>query len=200
MPIRGPKVKVSRALNLALTPKAARIMERRPYSPGQHGAARKRSASVYKTQMVEKQRLKFTYNVSEAHLAKTYDRASAMAGATGSNLVSLLERRLDAAILRMGFAKTAYAARQYVAHGHFTVNGDRSFNGSQVLRVGDVVAVREKSQNHPQIKEAAASAPTIPPYFEVDAAKLTGKLISLPEREQIPVQVNEQLVVEFYSR
>jgi small subunit ribosomal protein S4 len=200
MPIRGPKVKISRALNLALTPKAARIMERRAFSPGQHGAGRKRSPSVYKMQMVEKQRLKFTYNISEAHLRKAYAKAGSMAGATGSNLVSLLERRLDAAVLRMGFAKTCYAARQYCAHGHFEVNGSRAFNGSQLLNVGDVVSVREKSQNHGQIKEAAASAPTIPPYLEVEADKLTGKLISIPERDQVPVEVTEQLVVEFYSR
>ena len=200
MPIRGPKVKVSRALNLALTPKAARVMERRAFSPGQHGAGRKRSPSVYKTQLVEKQRLKFTYNISEAHLRKAYAKAGAMSGATGTNLVSLLERRLDAAVLRMGFAKTCYAARQYCAHGHFEVNGKRSFNGSQLLKVGDVIAVREKSKNHGQIKDAAENAPAIPPYLEVDAAKLEGKLISLPEREQIPLQVNEQLVVEFYSR
>ena len=200
MPIRGPKVKVSRALNLALTPKAARVMEKRAFSPGQHGAGRKRSPSVYKTQMVEKQRLKFTYNISEAQLRKAYAKAGSMSGATGQNLMSLLERRLDAAVLRMGFAKTAYAARQYCAHGHFTVNGDRAFNGSQILRVGDVVAVREKSKNHGQIVESIANAPALPPYLEVDAAKLTGKLNSIPERDQIPVQVTEQLVVEFYSR
>ncbi len=200
MAIRGPKVKVSRALNLALTPKAARVMEKRPYTPGQHGQARRRSPSVYKTQLMEKQRLKFSYNVSEAHLRNAYARAAAMPGATGLNLVTLLERRFDAAIVRMGFAKTVYAARQYCAHGHFEVNGSRSFNGSQLLRVGDVITLREKSKNHGQIKESIENAPELPSYFEVDKVKFSGRLVALPERDQVPIQVNEQLIVEFYSR
>lgn len=200
MPIRGPKVKVSRALGLAITPKAAKVMERRSFSPGQHGMARKRSPSVYKTQLVEKQRLKFTYNIKEAQLRKLYAKAAHAHRATGEELMALLEKRLDAAILRMGFAKTCYAARQYVAHGHFEVNGVRSFNGSQQLKIGDVISVREKSANHPQINESIENAPAIPAYLEVDSKKKSGKLVAEPERDQVPCQIQEQLVVEFYSR
>lgn len=200
MPIRGPKVKVSRALGLAITPKAAKVMERRSFSPGQHGMARKRSPSVYKTQLVEKQRLKFTYNLKESQLRKLFKKAAHAHRSTGEELMALLEKRLDAAVLRLGFAKTCYAARQYVAHGHFEVNGSRSFNGSQQLKIGDVITVREKSQNHPQIVESIENAPEVPAYFEVDAKKKSGKLVSEPERDQVPCQIQEQLVVEFYSR
>lgn len=199
MPITGPKVKVSRALNLALTAKAARVMEKRPFGPGQHGMARKRSASVYKQQLVEKQRLKFSYNVSEKQMRKAFDVASRASGSTGEVLLQTLERRLDSQVIRMGFAKTAYAARQYCAHGHFNVNGVRAWSGSMNLKVGDVVAVRERSKSHPQIKEALENA-NIPSYVETDKNKMESKLIRIPNRDEIPVPVNEQLVVEFYSR
>ncbi len=200
MPIRGPKVKVSRALGLAITPKAAKVMERRSFSPGQHGTARKRSPSVYKTQLVEKQRLKFTYNLSEKQLRKLYKKAAHAHEATGEGLMALLECRLDAAVLRLGFAKTCYAARQYCAHGHFEVNGNRCFNGSMHIKIGDVITVREKSLTHPQITESCENAPTVPNYWEADHKKKSGKLVAHPERDQIPVQLQDQLVVEFYSR
>lgn len=199
MPINGPKVKVSRALNLALTPKAARVMEKRPFGPGQHGSARKRSASVYKQQLVEKQRLKFSYNVSEKQMRKAFDIASRAAGSTGEVLMQTLERRLDTLVQRMGFAKTAYAARQYCAHGHFLVNGTRAWSGSMALKVGDVVTIRERSKGHPQIKEALESG-NIASYVETDKNKMESKFIRIPNRDEIPVPVNEQLVVEFYSR
>jgi small subunit ribosomal protein S4 len=199
MPIKGPKVKVSRALNLALTPKAARVMERRAFPPGQHGMGRKRSPSVYKQQLVEKQRLKFSYNVSEKQLRKAYDKAAAASGTTGEILLQLLERRLDTLVQRMGFAKTAYAARQYCAHGHFEVNGKRAWTGSMLLKVGDVVAVRERSKGHGQIKESLEAAAPVA-YVEVEKNKMVGKLIAIPNRDEIPVPVNEQLVIEFYSR
>jgi small subunit ribosomal protein S4 len=200
MPHRGPKAKLSRALSLALTPKAARVMERRPFSPGQHGQNRRRNASVYKTQLVEKQRLKFTYNISEAQLEKAYEKATRKHGSTGEILMSLLETRLDAAVFRMGFARTIFAARQYVAHGHFEVNGVRCFTPSIQLRVGDEIKLREKSHNHVQIIESLDNKATAPEYFEVDAGKKLGKYVAAPLREQIPVNLNEQLVVEYYSR
>ena len=200
MPYRGPKGKLSRALNLAFTPKAARIMERRNSAPGQHGAGRKRSASVYKQQLVEKQRLKFSYNVSEAQLRKAYKKAAHLQGSTGDKLLSILETRLDAAVLRMGFAKTIFAARQYVAHGHFEVNGVRCFTPSIQLKPNDEITLREKSANHLQVKESIENAPDVPEYLSVDKNKVSGKLVAAPLREQIPVHINEQLVVEFYSR
>ena len=200
MPVRGPKVKISRALNLALTSKAGRIMEKRPYGPGQHGMARKRSASVYKTQLLEKQRLKHYYNVSEAQLGAAYAKAVRANGSTGEAMMQLLECRVDSLVLRMGFARTPYAARQYVAHGHFEINGVRCWTPAHAVKVGDVVSVREKSKNHPQIVEASAAAGDAPAYLEVDRSKLSGKLVSMPVRDQISAPINEQLVVEFYSR
>jgi small subunit ribosomal protein S4 len=112
----------------------------------------------------------------------------------------LLETRLDALVFRMGFARTIFAARQYVAHGHFSVNGVRSFSPSRLVKVGDVIAVRERSKNHVQIKEALENAPALPEYVSVDKDKMEGKLVATPLRAQIPVQLQEQLVVEYYSR
>jgi small subunit ribosomal protein S4 len=198
----GPKVKISRALNLAITPKAARIMERRSFTPGQHGLARKKSPSTYKLQLLEKQRLKATYNVSEKQMRTYYAKASHSHESTGTVLLSYLETRADAAIFRMGFARTIYAARQYVAHGHFSINGKRIFTPSHQLKVGDVIAVQEKSKNHPQLIEALTHSGGIqvPEYYEINKVKMEGKLIAKPIREQIPVKLAEQHVVEYYSR
>ena len=114
--------------------------------------------------------------------------------------MQFLETRLDALVYRLGFARTIFAARQYVAHGHFEVNGRRAFTPSIQIRQNDVISVREKSKNHVQIVEAIGSAPEVPPYLEVNKAKLEGRLVTVPLKEQIPVKLNEQLVVEFYSR
>ena len=199
----GPKVKISRALGMALTPKAARIMERRSFVPGQHGLGRKRSPSVYKTQLMEKQKLKASYNVSEAQLKKYYKKAAASHSSTGEELLAQLERRADAAVFRMGFARTIYAARQYVTHGHFTVNGTRIFTPSIQLKDGDVISVREKSKTHAQIVEAltnSAAGAQIPDYLEINKVKMEGTLVKKPIRDQIPVNIQEQQVVEFYSK
>ena len=132
--------------------------------------------------------------------AKAYDEANRRAGSAGDNLMILLETRLDALVYRMGFARTIFAARQYVAHGHFTVNGVRSYSPSRQIKAGDVIAVREGSKEHVQIKEAIANAPAAPEYLTVDAGKMEGSLVKLPLRDQIPVKLEEQLVVEYYSR
>ena len=196
------KVKISRALNLALTAKAARIMERRPARPGQHGLSRKKSPSVYKTQLLEKQRLKATYNVSEAQLKRYFKIAQVHHENTGDLLLRQLECRVDAAVYRMGFAKTIYAARQYVNHGHFEVNGRRCFTPSAQLKPGSILSVREKSKSHPQMVEALthSAGVQIPEYYEINKVKMEGKALSAPQRDQIPVKINEQLVVEYYSR
>ena len=155
---------------------------------------------MYKQQLVEKQRLRFTYNISEAQLAKAYKEANRREGSAGDNLMILLETRLDALVYRMGFARTIFAARQYVAHGHFAVNGVRSFSPSRLVKAGDVISLRERSKEHVQIKEAFANAPEAPEYLTVDKTKMEGTLVKLPLREQIPVKLEEQLVVEYYSR
>ena len=198
----GAKVKISRALNLAITPKAARIMERRSFTPGQHGLARKKSPSTYKTQLLEKQRLRATYNVSEKQMRSYYEKAAHSHESTGTVLLSFLETRVDAAIFRLGFAKTIYAARHYIAHGHFSINGRRVFTPSHQLKVGDVVSVNEKSKTHPQIVEALThpGGAMIPEYYEINKVKMEGKLLAKPIREQIPVKLIEQHIVEFYSK
>lgn len=198
----GPKVKISRALNLAITPKAARVMERRSFTPGQHGLARKKSPSTYKIQLLEKQRLKAVYDVSEKQMQRYFERASHSHESTGTAMLAFLETRADAAIFRLGFARTIYAARQYVAHGHFMINGKRILTPSHPLKVGDVITVVDKSKSHPQIVEALTHSGgiQIPEYYEINKVKMEGKLIGKPLREQIPVKLIEQHVVEYYSK
>ena len=169
---RGPKGKVARSLGVAVSQKTQKALDRRNFAPGQHGQNRKKSASVYKQQLVEKQRLRFTYNISEAQLAKAYKEANRREGSAGDNLMILLETRLDALVYRMGFARTIFAARQYVAHGHFAVNGVRSFSPSRLVKAGDVISLRERSKEHVQIKEAFANAPEAPEYLTVDKTKM----------------------------
>ena len=198
----GPKVKISRALGIALTPKAARVMERRSFPPGQHGLARKKSPSTYKMQLLEKQRLKAMYDVPEVQLRHYYERATASHESTGTALLGFLETRADAALYRMGFASTIYAARQYVAHGHFNINGRRIYTASHPIKVGDVIGINEKSKTHPQIVDALthSGSVVVPEYYEVNKVKMEGKLIAKPLRDQIPVKLLEQHVVEYYSR
>ena len=200
--MKTPKVRVARALGIPLTAKAGRIMEKRPSTPGQHGQGRKRSPSVYKIQLMEKQRLRATYNVSEKQLKKCYQEAKHSSDNSGDVLLQLLESRVDSAVYRMGFATTIYAARQYVAHGHFNINGKRTKTPSQRLKPGAIISVREKSKTHPQIMDALTHSQSlqVPEYYEINKVKMEGKLAAIPEREQIPVTVNEQLVVEFYSK
>ncbi len=200
MAFRGPKAKVARSLGLAISQKTQKVLDRRNFPPGQHGQARKKSASVYKQQLVEKQRLRFTYNISESQLSKAFTEATRRNGSAGENLMIILETRLDAVVYRMGFARTIFAARQYVAHGHFTVNGVRSFSPSRALKAGDVIAIREASKSHKQILEALENAPEVPEYLSFDKSKMEGSLVALPLRDQIPVKLEEQLVIEYYSR
>ena len=197
-----PKVRIARALGTALTPKAAKIMERRPSTPGQHGLGRRKSPSVYKTQLVEKQKLKATYNVSEKQLEDYFKKAAHSQENTGDVLLQILESRADSAVLRMGFAKTIYAARQYVTHGHFNINGKRTKTPSQRLKAGDVISVREKSKLHPQIVDSLTNSQDIqiPEYYELNKVQMEGKFAKTPVRDLIPVIINEQLVVEYYSR
>jgi small subunit ribosomal protein S4 len=195
------KVRLSRALGIPLTPKSARHLERRPYPPGEHGRARKR-ASDYKTRLLEKQRLRAQYDLSEAQLRLALERASRSGGSTGEALLVDLETRLDALVLRAGFSRTIYQARQAVSHGHVTVNGRRVDRPSFHARPGDVieVAVASRSKSPFVIAAAGQYAATAPPYLEVGADALKARLVRLPARAEIPVVCDERLVVEFYSR
>jgi len=199
MKYNGPKVKLSRKLGTALTPKAARIMERRPHKPGMHGDARQRRLSDYGFQLLQKQGLRFQYNVSERQMRRYFEKASSMKGRTGENLVYLLERRLDAFVLRAGFAPSIFAARQVVGHGHVEVNGRRAHTPSLQLRPGDKVAIRDKSKKL-QIFEMEWSAYTPPEYIERDVDSLEATLTRRPARDEVPVICEETAVVEYYSR
>jgi small subunit ribosomal protein S4 len=195
----GPKVKKSRALGVALTPKAQKYMRNRPYPPGQHGQRRRRRPSDYGVQLLEKQRLRFQYNISESQLSKAHKMAARMPGSTGDNLVQLLEVRMDALVLRAGLAPTIYAARQYVTHGHFRLNGKKASIPSQRLKPGDVITVRDKSKASPIFNESSPSG-AVAPYMSVDLANYSARFEYLPPREEIPIICAEHLVVEFYSR
>jgi small subunit ribosomal protein S4 len=202
MDLHGPKVKISRALGIAITPKAARIMQRKPQPPGSAagGRGRRRKISDYKTQLLEKQRLRAQYNISERQLVNYYAEAQRGTGNTGEELVAILESRLDALVLRAGFAPTIYAARQVVNHGHLTVNGRRADIPSYRIKPGDVFAVKAKSRRMPLFVEASESGSSTVNYLAVDRANLSARLIHRPIRSDIPVICEVQTIVEFYSR
>lgn len=196
----GPKVKLSRKLGINLTAKSKKYTSRKPNPPGQHGAAKKRAKlSDYGRQLLEKQRLRLQYNISEKQMGNYYEKATRMHGNTAENLILLLETRLDALVYRAGFARTIYAARQFVKHGHFLVNGRRLDIPSYQVKTSDVIQLREKSRNIEAFQEAIRnSAP--PAYLEVSKADFSAKLLYPPKREEIPVQCEMSLVVEYYSR
>ncbi|MFE0379290.1 30S ribosomal protein S4 [Streptomyces inhibens] len=198
-----PKVKKSRALGIALTPKAVKYFEARPYPPGEHGRGRKQS-SDYKVRLLEKQRLRAQYDISERQMARAYDRARKVDLKTGEALIIELERRLDALVLRSGIARTIYQARQMVVHGHIAVNDRKVDKPSFRVRPGDVVMVRERSrEKHPfQVAREGGYAldGETPRYLEVNLPALAFRLDRDPNRKEIPVICDEQLVVEYYAR
>ncbi|CNE83962.1 30S ribosomal protein S4 [Mycobacterium tuberculosis] len=196
-----PKVRLSRALGIPLTPKSVKYFEARPYPPGMHGRARKQE-SDYKVRLREKQRLRAQYNIREAQLRNAFAKAAKAGGKTGDVLLADLECRLDALVLRAGFARTIYQARQFVVHRHVLVNGRRVDRPSYRLRPGDVITIAERSRTMDAFQVAAAGghAENVPPYLEVRHDALAARLTRLPERGEIPVVCDEQLVVEHYSR
>jgi small subunit ribosomal protein S4 len=198
-----PKVRKSRALGVALTPKAAGHLERRPYPPGQHGRGRKQT-SDYKVRLLEKQRLRAQYDISERQMVRAYERARKVQGKTGEALIAELERRLDALVLRAGFARTIYQARQMVVHGHIAVNGAKVDKPSFRVRPDDVVTVRERSRGkHPFLVAREGGYATdgeTPRYLEVNLPALAFRLDRTPVRREVPVVCDEQLVVEYYAR
>lgn len=196
---------MSRALGIPLTPKAVKYFEKRPYGPGEHGRARKRSESDYAVRLKEKQRLRAQYGLREAQMRRAFDDAKKGLGVTGENLVEILEMRLDALVLRAGFARTIAQARQFVVHRHILVDGKIVDRPSFRVKPGQVLQVKPTSQVTVPFQVAAAGAHRdvlgeLPAYLEVSLEKLRAELVRRPRREEIPVTVNEQLVVEHYSR
>jgi small subunit ribosomal protein S4 len=162
----------------------------------------RRKMSDYKKRLIEKQRLRFSYWVSERQFRNYVKKAFKKKGISGETLLSLLERRLDNVIYRLGFAPTLLSARQLVIHGHVLVNGRKVDRSSYALRPGEVVSIREKSKKMLPVEEGLARSPGRPvlPYLEVDRENLKGKLTSIPERAQIPLEINERLIMEHYTR
>ncbi|WP_020521257.1 30S ribosomal protein S4 [Catelliglobosispora koreensis] len=197
-----PKAKLSRALGIALTPKCVKYFERRPFPPGQHGRARKKP-SDYSVRLLEKQRLRHQYNISETQLRRIYAVAQKSSGKTGERLVIELECRLDALVLRAGFARTIYQARQLVNHAHFLVDGRKVNIPSYRVKPGQIITVRDKSRAMLPFQVAAAGAhqnSVTAPYLATGLTDLSTTLIREPQRAEIPVICDEQLIVEFYSR
>ncbi|TAE26632.1 MAG: 30S ribosomal protein S4 [Candidatus Kapaibacterium sp.] len=196
----GPKVRLSRKLGIAMTLKAGKLMERKPNPPGQHGGNKRRAkVSDYGKQLFEKQRLRLQYNVHERQLRRYVDKAQRSLGNTGEILVQILEARLDAVIYRAGLARSIYAARQYVTHGHIEVNGKQVDIASYHVKINDTISVREKSRKLICFQEAIrTSAP--PAYLEVAKSSLSVKMLYVPPREEVPIICEIPLVVEYYSR
>ncbi|GAA4424317.1 30S ribosomal protein S4 [Georgenia halophila] len=199
------QVRLSRSLGIALTPKAVKYFEKRPYGPGEHGRARRRTESDYAVRLKEKQRLRAQYGLREAQLQRVFDEARREQALTGESLVELLEMRLDALVLRSGFARTIAQARQAVVHRHIMVDGKLVDRPSFRVKPGQVMQVKPRSQATVPFQVAAAGAhrdvlPNVPAYLEVQIEKLRAELVRRPKRVEVPVTCNEQLVVEYYSR
>ena len=182
------------------SPKCA--MERRPYPPGQHGQKRARRPSDYAVRLREKQKLRRIYGISERQFRNLFEEASKKKGVTGSVFLGLLESRLDNVVYRLGFAVSRRQARQLVRHGHITVNGRRVDLPSYRVRPGDEIAVAEKSRNLERIRQSleAMKGRKVGPWLSLDVEGMKGKFLRLPDREDLALPVNEQLVIEFYSR
>ena len=195
----GAQYKKSRHLGFS-TLENGKELARRPYAPGIHGQDRRRKLSEYGVQLQEKQKVRFMYGLNEKQFAKTFKRATKMAGITGENLLQLLETRLDNVVYRMGLATTRRAARQVVNHGHITVNGVKVDIPSYTVKPGDVIAVKEQSLDHPAIKAAVEATLNRPAYVEFDANKLSGKYLRYPDRSELNPDINEALIVEYYNR
>lgn len=198
------KTRLSRSLGIALTPKAAKYMEKRPYGPGQHGRTKRKSDSDYAVRLREKQRLRAQYGIREAQLRKTFQDAKRTEGLTGETLVELLEMRLDALVLRAGFARTMAHARQLVVHRHILVDGQRVDRPSFRVKPGQMIHVHEKSERTEPFQVAAAGGhadvlAAVPEYLSVELDKLHATLVRKPKRAEVPVTCDVQLVVEYYA-
>jgi len=203
----GPRCKICRREGTKLFLKGERCftdrcaLDRRNYGPGEHGQRRAR-ISEYRVQLREKQKVRFNYGASETQFKRYYEIAKRKEGITGENLLLLLERRLDNIVYRMGFASSRPEARQLIGHGHIAVNGRKTDIPSFMVKEGDEIEVREKGKKIEFVKTALENAEQrgIPEWLEVDKDGMKGKVRTLPERDDLPMEVDETLIVEFYSK
>ncbi|MDX8367505.1 30S ribosomal protein S4 [Cytobacillus sp. Hm23] len=195
----GPAWKLSRRLGISLSG-TGKELEKRPYAPGQHGPGQRKKLSEYGLQLQEKQKLRHMYGVNERQFRNLFDAAGKMTGKHGENFMVLLESRLDNLVYRLGLARTRRQARQLVNHGHIVVDGGRVDIPSYKVKPGQTISVREKSRNLDIIKEAIEATNFVPEYVNFNADNLEGTFTRLPERSELPAEINESLIVEFYSR
>ena len=195
----GPAYKKSRRVGIS-TLETGKELVKKPYGPGQHGNGRKGKLSNYGVQLVEKQKIRFTYGISEKQLKKAFEKAGKLDGIHGENMLKLLESRLDNIVYRMGLASTRRAARQFVNHGHVNVNGKKVDIPSYQVKPGDVVSVRENSKEHKAMKETLENINRNVEYVSFDKNKLEGTYLRYPERSELSQEINESLVVEFYNK
>ncbi|OCA92234.1 30S ribosomal protein S4 [Pseudobacillus wudalianchiensis] len=195
----GPSWKISRRLGISLSG-TGKELEKRPYAPGQHGPNQRKKLSEYGLQLQEKQKLRHMYGVNERQFKNLFVKAGKMKGVYGENFMILLECRLDNLVYRLGLARTRRQARQLVNHGHILVDGKRVDIPSYQVKPGQTISVREKSRNLAIVKESIEVNNFVPDYLTFDADKLEGTFTRLPERSELPAEINEALIVEFYSR
>ncbi|MDX1671166.1 MAG: 30S ribosomal protein S4 [Balneolaceae bacterium] len=197
---RGPKQKKARRFREPIFG-PSKALERKPYGPGEHGRSRYSRKSEYAIQLEEKQKAKYTYGLLEKQFRNLFEKASSKEGVTGEILLQYLEGRLDNTVFRLGLARTRRQARQLVSHKHIAVNGELVNIPSYQMNPGDVVSVRPKSRNLEIVEDSLQHAPTSKyKWLEVDKKSKSGKFLKYPEREEIPENINVQLIVELYSK
>ncbi|MCX7799384.1 MAG: 30S ribosomal protein S4 [Fimbriimonadales bacterium] len=198
---RGRKTDICRIVGFNIWGKAKYPKPNRMFPPGQHGPNKQQPRrSEYAEQLLAKQVIRRYYNVLEKQFRNTFDKAANMHGDTGLNFLRLLELRLATAVWRLGYARSIFQARQMVSHGHITVNGRVVDIPSYTLKVGDVVAVRDRESSRELARNNHYEAAAVPPYFDVDLHRMSGRVVGLPEREDLPAFFEIQKVVEFYAR
>lgn len=195
----GPSWKLSRRLGISLSGTGKEI-EKRPYAPGQHGPNQRKKLSEYGLQLQEKQKLRHMYGMNERQFRTLFDKAGKMQGIHGENFMILLETRLDNLVYRLGLSRTRRGSRQLVNHGHIMVDGKRVDIPSFRVKPGQVISLREKSQNLDVVNEAIEVNNFVPEYLSFDADKKEGTFVRLPERSELSAEINEAYIVEYYSR
>ncbi|SFQ07548.1 30S ribosomal protein S4 [Salibacterium halotolerans] len=195
----GPTWKKSRRFGVSLSG-TGKELEKRPYPPGEHGPTQRRKLSEYGEQLQEKQKLRYMYGLNEKQFLRTFKQAGNLPGVHGENFLILLESRLDNIVYRLGLSRTRKGARQLVTHGHITVDGGRVDVPSYRLKPGQTISVREKSQNLSVINDALEASSFVPEFLNFDEDKKEGTYTRYPERSELPSEITEALIVEFYSR